>query len=524
MITNEAYVISTKDILYNKSKFDSGEINICFITGLSGSGKSTMAKNSEAEIYELDDLVQQWRFTDENLKEYGDLIYSFFKTIGKKWRGTEDEINKKWHNTDDEYEKTLTEAFIKYAINYAKSHKNIKFIIEGVWLFHYIKPETLKDYAVYIKGTSALKSRHRGAWRDSSDAETKTDRIKAYLKIMTSKNNKYYYANEKKVQQWRDYFSKLMKDDKVIESMSIHISGNEVKFVQKAESELISEATILYEQCEANEIGLLALDEGLREVLEEYITKIREGMNKAFDKLKQIIEEKQNKVLKLILEQVQNDPKDPDFTIDNYCTYDTNKLLNSYRILPLEYDVMKDDLIESKQNFLQKYYPNCYDPELSIKEKIMKDVKSQPRDTRCTNEMLVNMINFCLEGYKPIYDQIEQDKELISKSCDAIKAVADSIDTTVQQTGGADVRQATGESALFFLEADEKQDKLGFKDDPNAKAKNASPAKVVSTWCSVVTSIYSAKMKVLNTMRSDYYRILVHHARLRGWSLVPPKK
>ena len=36
---NESILINEDDIYYNKNKFDSGEINLCFITGLSGSGK-----------------------------------------------------------------------------------------------------------------------------------------------------------------------------------------------------------------------------------------------------------------------------------------------------------------------------------------------------------------------------------------------------------------------------------------------------------------------------------------------------
>ena len=52
---NEAYIKNIKDIYYNKDQFDSGEINLCFITGHSGSGKSTMAHKNESdniEVYE----------------------------------------------------------------------------------------------------------------------------------------------------------------------------------------------------------------------------------------------------------------------------------------------------------------------------------------------------------------------------------------------------------------------------------------------------------------------------------------
>ena len=56
----EGYFKSDKDIYYNKDKFDSGEINLCFITGLSGSGKSTMGRgmsSKDVEHYEMDDVI-----------------------------------------------------------------------------------------------------------------------------------------------------------------------------------------------------------------------------------------------------------------------------------------------------------------------------------------------------------------------------------------------------------------------------------------------------------------------------------
>ena len=76
---NEGYIKSDKDIYYNKYKFDSGEINLCFITGQSGSGKTTMAGKMTNDFIRLDDLAQNDLFSDENLKEYGNLIYSFLK-------------------------------------------------------------------------------------------------------------------------------------------------------------------------------------------------------------------------------------------------------------------------------------------------------------------------------------------------------------------------------------------------------------------------------------------------------------
>ena len=79
---DESYFVNEKDIYYNKDKFDSGEINLCFIIGHSGAGKSTMARDMSSkkiEMYELDDLVwNKMKFSLENMKEYGNLFYSYF--------------------------------------------------------------------------------------------------------------------------------------------------------------------------------------------------------------------------------------------------------------------------------------------------------------------------------------------------------------------------------------------------------------------------------------------------------------
>ena len=92
----EGFLKSEPDILYNKEAFDNGDINICFITGHSGSGKSTLAHGQESEtveVYELDDLqCIADRFTMANLKEYGDLIYTYFKGPGKQFYTTWEQL------------------------------------------------------------------------------------------------------------------------------------------------------------------------------------------------------------------------------------------------------------------------------------------------------------------------------------------------------------------------------------------------------------------------------------------------
>lgn len=216
----EATIFNDKDIFYNKDKFDSGEINLCFITGHSGSGKSTMAGNMEkvgVEKYELDDVISnKEHFTMADLKEYGGLIYEFFSGPGKKYYYTAEDVKsgKVKPYREEAYEHDLINDFIAYAIKYAKAHKDKKIVIEGVWLYGFAYKEQLTDYAVYIKGTSTLISTLRAAKRDSSDSKG-IERVRGFVgrfmcifgKGQTGPLN--IKDSERMIQQWRDYFSSL---------------------------------------------------------------------------------------------------------------------------------------------------------------------------------------------------------------------------------------------------------------------------------------------------------------------------
>jgi hypothetical protein len=146
----------------------------------------------------------------ENFKEYGDLIYSFFKGPGKKYYCTvEDCRDGRFKGIN--YEKEIITTFVDYAIKYAKSHKNTKFVIEGVWLYMYIQPEHLTDCAVYIKGTSAIVSRIRAAKRDCKDVKSHFGEIKAFCKNITNLRKwSEYFIYEKDIQKYRKYFSSII--------------------------------------------------------------------------------------------------------------------------------------------------------------------------------------------------------------------------------------------------------------------------------------------------------------------------
>ena len=224
----EGLLKSDKDIYYNKDKFDSGEINLCFITGLSGSGKSTMARgmtSKNIEHYEMDDIICNDNFSDSNLKEYGGLIESFFKESGKSFRLLRDDDS---HNNDvfkshKNYEKEITQAFVKHALSYCKSHKNTKFICDGIWVFMFINPSQLKDCAVYIKGTSSIKSGYRALKRDiDEDKRNGMTSLQIFKHEFKRVKEDVLYAkeNQKELKSFRSYFEKQSTNESVSSTVS----------------------------------------------------------------------------------------------------------------------------------------------------------------------------------------------------------------------------------------------------------------------------------------------------------------
>ena len=130
---NEKVIKNVEDIYYNKDKFDKGEINLCFITGLSGSGKSSMAqdmKDSEKiDHAEMDDVIFNFYYTDDQLKSMSTLLYSYLTGPGKQYRVDKlDSIL----NDQKKYKMQNSIDFVNYCISYSKNHKDTKFICEGV--------------------------------------------------------------------------------------------------------------------------------------------------------------------------------------------------------------------------------------------------------------------------------------------------------------------------------------------------------------------------------------------------------
>ena len=203
-LPNEKYVHTEPDLYYKEESFNSGNTNICFILGHSGSGKSRMARTlegDEIDHIELDDLLlARDHFTMDELKGYSDMFYSFFAGEGAKYYIGLEERNS---IPKEEYEDRVFVDFVKFAMEYSKQHREKKYIVEGIWIYLYFEdPSVFDDYAVFIKGTSFLKSKIRAMKREMQrDKETLQER-----KQMFGRETRNYFLDEDKIDIYRNYF------------------------------------------------------------------------------------------------------------------------------------------------------------------------------------------------------------------------------------------------------------------------------------------------------------------------------
>ena len=200
----ETYIISEPDLYYNEDRFNAGSTNLCFILGHSGSGKSMMARTLEGndiDHIEMDDLLLvKDHFTMDELKDYSDMFFSFFDGEGAKYYIGVDERDS---IPKEEYEDKVFVDFVRFAMEYAKQHKDKKYILDGIWLYLYFDdPSLFEDYAVFVKGTSFLKSKIRVMKREMKrDRETLQDR-----KQMFGRETRNYMLDEDKINRYRKFF------------------------------------------------------------------------------------------------------------------------------------------------------------------------------------------------------------------------------------------------------------------------------------------------------------------------------
>ena len=264
---NETFLISEPDLYYNKKAFDEGRVNLCFVIGYSGSGKSVLTKEYTGDNIEkvsLDDIVcVKSHYTLEELKASGELLYSFFTGPGKKYYITREERSLFADHGE------VFVKFIKYACKYAESHPEKKFILEGIWTYLFFEdPSEFDEYAVFMKGTSLVKSKFRRIMRESeNDVSEALERLldfgvyaadTTFRDVNVDKWRRYFEKKPETVIKFEDNYFTAVAEKIISETNNINecfVRGdadgirNIMKRVEKSPKMDLPEKAVLTEEC-----------------------------------------------------------------------------------------------------------------------------------------------------------------------------------------------------------------------------------------------------------------------------------
>lgn len=196
---NEAIFFNEEDLVFNFQNWKKEKNkNILYVTGLSGSGKSTIsreyAKKYNAVAYTMD-VVHEGRL-DENefLKKYADNNKDYLKMVETNWRTV---------NSITYFHEHF--KFMEFMISELHKMKNKLFIIEGIHIYEMyqlgiLPHDYFDDKPSIIKGTSAFTSFIRRILR-AQGGVFKISELLHQAKI--GWGFKYYIEDEKKLSGMR---------------------------------------------------------------------------------------------------------------------------------------------------------------------------------------------------------------------------------------------------------------------------------------------------------------------------------
>lgn len=184
--------------------------NILYVTGYSGSGKSTTARqlaDNKTNVIHLDPYFEKMdknvaaSIQDKEFNLYLDKHFPEYKTIASPKRG--EKLSKTWFTKVD----TLMGHTEKFAAK--QFHKNKKVIVEGVQLNDdttYSDKKFFKDKPLVITGTNPTTSFFRASKRDGRSMIMSVASAKEYVKwySITNKNLNTLsnYAGARRGEEW----------------------------------------------------------------------------------------------------------------------------------------------------------------------------------------------------------------------------------------------------------------------------------------------------------------------------------
>lgn len=190
---NESYIINTKNTEMNIDSWKrSPGKNVLYVTGLSGSGKTTIGEKMERSqdhtyIFELDGIEYNYDSSNMNILD----------KIKEEYPEYNHAVSVQF--THEKYTRRERAKIIQTAIDIAikimeKDYQNL-YIVEGTQIYQFIDPSKLKNKPIIILGTSMMTSAYRRAKRSFEKGRPPEYFIKLFQYYLKEMNPLHSFKN-----------------------------------------------------------------------------------------------------------------------------------------------------------------------------------------------------------------------------------------------------------------------------------------------------------------------------------------
>lgn len=281
-----------------------------------------------------------------------------------------------------------------------------------------------------------------------------------------------------------------------------------------AERELSTEMINIGGSCLYETVGLISIQESLKETVTKYIGKIKDAIEKAFKRFQEIVADSViGKFMDSIKGKIANSTAE--FSIKNFYEYNLQKL-QSIKPVPLDMEAMKESL-QSKEQFLKDYFQELASTQgANIKEKMESLVKSQPKDIHADKDLFIKISDFMTKTIPAEVNEIKTGINTWITSSKAMEAMAnsgESIQVSVN-TSSTTSQVSTGEAVALFesylIEDEEPKTEIVPDEGSEKSDKGKTFTKNMVTYTSVTIDILSAKMSIIKDMFSEYFKIITY--------------